>query len=90
MRRLFIVGMLLAISGCAPREVTYFVYPGLDRSADRESHLVKLAEKECAKYGMPLVPRQWRGWSSSGQETLTFTCQEHPSRARGFLVDLPN
>ncbi|WP_294540562.1 hypothetical protein [uncultured Rhodoblastus sp.] len=85
MRRLFIVGLLLAISGCAPREVTYFLYPGLDRPADRESHLVALAERECAKYGMVLIPRQWRGWNANGQETLTFTCQEHPARGQGFL-----
>jgi hypothetical protein len=90
MRRLLIVGMLLAISGCAPREVTYFVYPGLDRSADRETHLVQLAEQRCAKFGMTLVPRQWRGWNSDGQETLTFTCQEHPARGQGFLGSLPN
>ncbi len=85
MRRLFFVGMLFAMSGCAPRDVTYYYYPGLHRNVDSEAHLRQLAEKHCTKYGMTLVPYKWRGWSSVGQETETFTCQEHPAGGRGFF-----
>ncbi|MGO9428308.1 hypothetical protein [Rhodoblastus sp.] len=75
MRRLFFVGMLLAMSGCAHRSVSFFYYPGLDRSADHEAHLLQLAEKECGKYGMVVDSLQWRKWTQDDQEELTYICR---------------
>ena len=75
MRRLVFVGMLLAMSGCAQRSVSFYYYPGLDRPADRETHLLSLAEKECAKFGMQVDYLQWRRWTPDEQQELTYLCR---------------
>ena len=54
MRIVFLIGILLAASGCAiHRDVTFIFYPNAPHKETfpRQSEFYAEAEKECAKYG---------------------------------------
>ena len=76
MRIVFLIGILLAASGCAiHRDVTFIFYPNAPHKETfpRQSEFYAEAEKECAKYGMHAT-HYWDTYASFDRVRVTYNC----------------
>jgi hypothetical protein len=76
MRIVFLIGMLMACSGCAAdRSVTFLYYPAAPNNGifPREYQFEAEAQKECARYGMYAVPN-WVTVADFGRVRAIYNC----------------
>jgi hypothetical protein len=75
MRIVFLIGALLALSGCASRDVTFFYYPNAPQNSTfpPASQFYAVAEKECGRYGMKAV-HYWDTYADFGRVRVIYNC----------------
>ena len=76
MRYIILIGLALALSGCAlERSVTFIYYPNAPRSDTfpRQYDFAREAQKECSKYGLVAV-HAWDNWTHWQRVRSTYDC----------------
>jgi hypothetical protein len=76
MRIVTLVGLALALSGCAAsRTVTFVYYPNAPRgdTFPRQRQFAAEAQEECAKYGLAAV-HTWDSWTDWDRVRSTYSC----------------
>jgi len=75
MRNVFLVGVLLALSGCASRDIAFIYYPNAPHSDTfpRSQQFYAEAEKECGKYGMRAV-YYWSTYADFDRIKVIYNC----------------
>jgi hypothetical protein len=75
MRIVFLIGMLLALSGCASRDITFIYYPNAPHNGTfpRSQDFYAEAEKECGRYGMAAV-YYWNTYADFDRVKVIYNC----------------
>jgi hypothetical protein len=76
MRIVVLIGVLLALTGCAShRDVTFFYYPNAPRNSTfpPPSQFYATAELECARYGMKAV-HYWDTYADFDRVRVIYNC----------------
>jgi hypothetical protein len=75
MRIVFLIGTLLALSGCASRSITFLYYPNapLNDKFPRAQDFYAEAEKECGRYGMTAV-HYWDTYADFDRVKVIYNC----------------
>ncbi|MGO8738115.1 hypothetical protein [Rhodoblastus sp.] len=74
MKPIFALAILLACSGCAYRDVTYYYYPNVHGT----ERFAQYAQRECAKFGLNAVLNFSSGRVGDGQAYVAYRCVERP------------
>jgi hypothetical protein len=76
MRTVVLIGILLALSGCASyRDITFIYYPNAPHRATfpRPADFYADAERECAKYGMTAT-HYWDTYADFQRVKVIYNC----------------
>lgn len=76
MRIITLIGLTLALSGCAlERSVTFVYYPTAPHRSTfpRQYDFAREAQKECSKYGLAAV-HSWDTWTDWQRVRTTYDC----------------
>ncbi|HTR14853.1 MAG TPA: hypothetical protein VMI72_16785 [Roseiarcus sp.] len=79
MRVLGLIGLMLALSGCASeRTITFIYYPNrpYGDAFPTPAQFSAEAQAECAKYGLVAV-HEWDNWADFHRVRTTFRCYAH-------------
>jgi hypothetical protein len=83
MRIVSVIGLLLALSGCAAERTMTFVYVPNRPAGDvfpRPSEFAAEAQKECAKYGL-VAQHDWENWTSFDRVRSHWRCVQPAYRS---------
>ena len=78
MRIFGLIGLILALSGCASeRTVSFIYYPNRPHgdTFPAPSQFYAEAQKECAKYGL-VAAHEWDNWTDFQRIRTTFHCYQ--------------
>ena len=78
MRFLTVIGLLLALTGCASERTLSFIYYPTRAPGDQFPKPYEFeaeAQKECGKYGMVAV-HEWDNWTEFQRVRTTYRCYQ--------------
>lgn len=75
MRTVLLIAMLLGLSGCASRDITFIYYPNAPYNGTfpRSQEFYAEAEKECGRYGMTAV-YYWKTYADFDRVKVIYNC----------------